>query len=80
MIYKGRIDVTKLPTVDMQKKTSIALLAASPPQRSRSDSRPTSVHQQNHHGLFVNNIQEPNGISPTIPNIEPALPREGTFT
>ncbi|CAF0805235.1 unnamed protein product [Adineta steineri] len=81
VIYKGRIDVNKLPAVDMQKKTSVALLAPSPPQRLRSDLHPTSAHyQHNNHGSFAMNEQEPNGMSPSIPNIEPAYPREETFT
>jgi hypothetical protein len=68
--------VSKLPTVDMQKKNSVVLLGPSPPQRPRSDIHPLSVHHQS----SVVNDQEPNGISSIIPNLEPALPREQTFT
>ncbi|CAF0820339.1 unnamed protein product [Rotaria sp. Silwood1] len=80
VIYKGRIDVSNLPTVDMQKKNSVVLLAPPPPQRTRSDSHPKSAPHQIHSGSFVNNDQEANGISPIIPNLEPALPREENFT
>jgi hypothetical protein len=70
VIYKGRIDAGRLPTVDMQKKNSVVLLAPPSPQRYRSDSHPMSA----------NNDQRPNGISPIIPNLEPTLTRENTFT
>ncbi len=66
----------RLPTVDMQKKNSVVLLAPQTPQRPRSDVHPMSVHHQS----SVNNNQEANGISAIIPNFEPALPREQTFS
>jgi hypothetical protein len=72
IIYKGRIDVGKLPTVDMQKKNSVVLLAPPPPlQRSRSDLHPMAAQHQS----SVINDQEPNGIS----NLEPTVTREETF-
>ncbi|CAF2396532.1 unnamed protein product [Rotaria sp. Silwood2] len=80
VIYKGRIDVGNLPTVDMQKKNSVVLLAPPPPQRSRSDSHPKSAPHHSHNESFVNNDHEANRISPIIPNLEPALPREENFT
>ncbi|CAF0962707.1 unnamed protein product [Adineta ricciae] len=80
VIYKGRIDVNKLPAVDMQKKTSVALLTPAPPQRFRSDSHPSPYHHTMNHGSFANNDQELNDVTPVIPNLEPALPREETFT
>ncbi|CAF0775858.1 unnamed protein product [Rotaria sordida] len=80
VIYKGRIDVGNLPTVDMQKKNSVVLLAPPPPQRLRSDSHPKSAPPQSHNESFVNNDQEVNSISPAIPNLEPVLPQEENFT
>ncbi|CAF3971015.1 unnamed protein product [Rotaria magnacalcarata] len=81
IIYKGRIDVGNLPTVDMQKKNSVVILAPVPPQRSRSDLIPKSAPPQRHHESFVlNHDQEENGISPIIPNLEPALPRDDNFS
>ncbi len=74
VIYKGRIDVDKLPAVDMHKKNSVVLLAPPPGQRSRLD-----AHPQHQHDLSGND-QERNGLSPFIPNLEPALPREESFT
>jgi hypothetical protein len=75
VIYKGRIDVDKLPIVDMHKKNSVVLLAPPPMPRSRSDSHSFPVHHQNQHELSLND-----GISPVIPNLEPLLPREDSFT
>ena len=72
--------MNKLPAVDMQKKTSVALLTPAPPQRLRSDSHPSPYRHTMNHGSFADNDQELNGVSPVIPNLEPALPREETFT
>jgi len=75
VIYKGRIDVDKLPIVDMHKKNSVVLLAPPPMPRSRSDSHSMPVLHQNQHEPSIND-----GISPVIPNLEPLLPREESFT
>lgn len=80
IIYKGRIDVGNLPTVDMQKKNSVVLLAPAPPQRSRSDSHPKSAQRQHHNESYLTTDQEANVIIPNIPNLEPALPREESYT
>jgi hypothetical protein len=77
VIYKGRIDADKLPAVDVHKKNSTVLLA--PPQRSRLDTHLFPIHHQYQHELSGND-QEQNGLSPLIPNLEPALPREESFT
>ncbi len=76
VIYKGRIDAGKLPTVDMQKKNSVVLLAPPPPQRQRSDMHPMSAPPQT--SLIVD--QEQNETSTAIPHIESSLSREETFT
>lgn len=80
VIYKGRIDAGKLPTVDMQKKNTVVLLTppppSAPPQRQRSDLNLPSPHHQ----TSLVGEQNPNNISTTIPNFEPNLPREETFT
>jgi hypothetical protein len=75
VIYKGRIDVDKLPAVDIHKKKSMVLLAPLPAQRSRLDTHSFS----NQHELSGNDI-ELNVTSPMIPNLDPALPREESFT
>jgi hypothetical protein len=64
VIYKGRIDVGKLPTVDMQKKNSVVVFAPPQSQRPRSD---------------INLISAPHQSSVTIDE-EHAIPREQTFT
>jgi len=61
----------------VHKKSSTILLA--PPQRSRLDSHLFPIHQQNQRE-FSGNDQEQNGLSPLIPNLEPVLPREESFT
>ncbi len=76
VIYKGRIDVDKLPTVDLPKKKSMVLLAPLPAQRSRLESH---TNRNNQHDLSGNDIELRIG-SPIVPNIEPALPREESFT
>jgi len=79
VIYKGRIDAGKLPTVDMQKKNSVVLLTptpSAPPQRQRPDVNPPSAHRQ----TSLTSEQNANNISTIIPNFEPNLPREETFT
>lgn len=76
MIYKGRIDAAKLPIVDMQKKNSVVILAPPPPQRSRSDIHPMSAPHQ----PSIVNEQQHHETGPAIPNLEPSLPREETFT
>lgn len=77
MIYKGRIDAAKLPTVDMQKKNSVVLLAPPLPQRSRSDVHPMSAP---HQSSIVNGHENNETSTHAIPNLEPSLPREETFT
>ena len=77
VIYKGRLDVDKLPTVDIPKKKSMVLLAPLPGQRSRLDNHTNRTNNQ--HDLSGNDI-ELNVGSPIIPNIEPSLPREESFT
>ena len=79
MIYKGRIDVGKLPTVDMQKKNSVVLLTPAPPQRPRSESHPRSAHYPTQADL-TNSDRQNEPMTHVVPNIEPALPREQTFT
>jgi hypothetical protein len=79
VIYKGRIDVDKLPAVDIHKKKSMVLLAPLPAQRSRLDTHSFSNLHQNQHELSGNDI-ELNVTSPMIPNLDPALPREESFT
>jgi hypothetical protein len=76
VIYKGRLDADKLPAVNINKKNSVVLLAP-PGQRSRLDSLPMSTHHQRE---LTGNDQERNGLSSFISNIEPALPREESFT
>lgn len=75
MIYKGRIDVDKLPAVDLHKKNSLHV----PPQLQRSnlDSHLFPMQHQNQSG---NDHEQQNGLSSFIPNLEPALPREESFT
>ncbi|UJR21321.1 hypothetical protein I4U23_024412 [Adineta vaga] len=85
VIYKGRITVDKLPSVDLHKKNSIILLAPPPPLlRTRSDSHPLlSPHhhqQQQQHREYSGNDQDRNILSPIIPNLEPIIPREESFT
>ena len=80
VIYKGRIDAGKLPAVDLHKKNSVVLLTpAPPPLRPRSESHPRSAHYQNHPDLSAHD-QRVNDVTHIIPNLEPALPREETFT
>ncbi|CAF1194805.1 unnamed protein product [Adineta steineri] len=79
MIYKGRITVDKLPSVDLHKKNSVVLLAPPPLLRSRSDSHPLPSPHQHQRDSFGND-QERNSLSPTIPNLEPIIPRETSFT
>lgn len=87
VIYKGRIDVEKLPAVDLHKKSNTVLLASpAPPARSRLDAPVTipSTHFQHHHHLtlpdLTGNQSDRNDLSPPIPNLEPSLPREESFT
>ncbi|CAF4222403.1 unnamed protein product, partial [Rotaria sordida] len=79
VIYKGRIDVDKLPTVDIHKKNSVVLRSSFPPSKSRTDSHSTPAHYQHQHELSGND-HERNEISPVVPNFEPILPREESFT
>lgn len=78
VIYKGRISVDKLPSVDLHKKNSVVLLAPPPLVRSRSESQPISSHHQQRES--PGNEQERNGLSPLFPNLEPIVPREESFT
>ena len=76
VIYKGRITVDKLPALDLHKKNSVVLLAPPPPLlRSRSD-----PHHQSQTRESPGNDQDRNSVSPTIPNLEPIIPREESFT
>ncbi len=79
MIYKGRIDADKLPAVALHKKNSGGLLAPPQLQRSRLDSHLFPTHLQHQRELSGNDFEQ-NGLSPFIPNLEPALPREESFT
>jgi hypothetical protein len=80
VIYKGRIDVDKLPAVGPHKKASSLLLAPPPePHKSNLDSHLIPIHQQHQRDLSDDN-QERNGLSSLVPNLEPALPREESFT
>ncbi|CAF3405905.1 unnamed protein product [Rotaria sp. Silwood1] len=79
VIYKGRIDADKLPTVDIHKKNSVVLRASFPPSKSRTDSHATPAHYQ-HQQELSGNDHERNDVSPLIPNLEPILPREESFT
>lgn len=60
----------------MQKKNSVVILAPPPPQRSRSDIHPMSAPHQ----PSIVNEQQHHETGPAIPNLEPSLPREETFT
>ena len=77
VIYKGRLDTDKLPPVEVHKKHSTNLLA--PLQRSRSDVHTLPHPHSNQHDLSGSS-QERNELSPLIPNLEPALPREESYT
>ena len=84
VIYKGRIDVERLPALDMHKKTSVVLLAPPPPPpppppRSRTDAHDAHVHQHNARDMLGNH-HEREAASPVIPNLEPILPREESYT
>jgi hypothetical protein len=59
----------------MQKKNSVVLLAPPPLQRPRSEIHPMSAPPQS-----INNEQEQNATSTIIPNPEPNISREQTFT
>ncbi len=76
MIYKGRLNADKLPSLDIHKKNSIVLLAPPPFQRPRSDSHPLTTPSQ-HQRELSGNEQERNGL---VPNLQPAVPREESFT
>ena len=89
VIYKGRIDVEKLPAVDLHKKSNTVLLAPpAPPARSRLDAPithpPTHSPTQHYHHLtlpdLTGNQSDRNDLSSPIPNLEPSLPREESFT
>jgi hypothetical protein len=82
VIHNGRIDMEKLPALDIHKKTSVVLLAPPPqppPPRSRTDAHDSHVH---HHSArdMLGNHHEREAASPMIPNLEPILPREASFT
>jgi hypothetical protein len=79
VIYKGRIDVDKLPAVDVHKKKSMVVLAPLPAQRSRLETHSIPSFHQRQRDLSGNDI-ELNVRSPIVPNLEPALPREESFT
>jgi len=79
VIYKGRLNVDKLPSLDIHKKNSVVLLAPPPFQRSRSDSHPITTPSQ-HQRALSGNEQERNSLSPIVPNLEPVIPREESFT
>jgi hypothetical protein len=68
VIYKGRIDADKLPTIDLHKKNSNVSS-----QRSRLDVTQSQRELPRHD-------QERNGITSLIPNLEPVAPREESFT
>ena len=79
VIYKGRIDAGKLPAVDMHKKNSVVLLTPALPQRPRSESHPRSAHYS--HAPELSTVeQRTDGLTHIIPNLEPAVPREESFT
>lgn len=79
VIYKGRIDAEKLPAVDLHKKNSVVLLTPGPQQRPRSESHPRSAHHP-HSTNPTTHEQKTDGVTHVIPNLEPAPPREETFT
>lgn len=80
VIYKGRIDAGKLPAVDLQKKGSVVLLTPGPPtQRPRSESHPRSTYMPSQ-AESMNNDRKLEPIPHIVPNMEPAMPREETFT
>lgn len=80
MIYKGRMNTDKLPSLDVHKKHSVVLLAPPPlPQRPRSGSNPITSPQQ-YRRRSSGNEHERSRLSPTIPNLEPIVPREESFT
>jgi hypothetical protein len=59
----------------MQKKNSVVLLAPPSLQRPRSEIHPMSAPPQS-----INNEPERTATSTIIPNPEPNLPHEETFT
>ena len=79
VIYKGRLNADKLPLLDIHKKNSVVLLAPPPLQRNRSDSHPIPSPNQ-HQREISGNEQDRSRLSPVIPNLEPIIPRETSFT
>ena len=80
VIYKGRIEVEKLPAVDSHKKSSMGLLAP-PLPKSRLDVHPIPPIQSQQQGRETTVIDsERSDGSPMFPNLQPALPREESFT
>ena len=79
VIYKGRIDVEKLPAVDSHKKSSMSLLAP-PLPKSRLDVHPIPpIQSQQARETTVIDSERSDG-SPMFPNLQPVLPREESFT
>ncbi|CAF3084645.1 unnamed protein product [Rotaria socialis] len=79
VIYKGRIDADKLPSVDLHKKHSVVLRASFPQPKSRTESHQIPIHYHHQHES-PNNDLDRNDESPLIPNLEPSLPREESYT
>lgn len=78
VIYKGRIETDKLPAVEQHKKTSTSFLAP-PLTKSRLDSHPIPPIQSQQREPTINDSERGDG-SPMFPNLQPALPREESFT
>jgi len=80
VIYKGRLDVDKLPAVDLHKKNANSLLGPppAPSQRSRLDTHLFPGYSQQRDSS--SNEPERHSASPIIPNLEPILPREESLS
>ena len=81
VIYRGRIDGDKLPAVDLHRKHSTVSLAPPLPPlpRPRLDSHPGPAFPT-HQTELPGNDPERSVLSPMFPNLEPAMPREESFT
>lgn len=80
VIYKGRLDVEKLPAVEQHKKNSMNLLTSSLP-KSRLESQPIPpIQSQPQAREMTVADSERSGGSPMFPNLQPVLPREESFT
>lgn len=77
VIYKGRIDADKLPSVDLHKKQSVVVRATFPAPKSRTETHLIPTHYP--HDLSGNDRNR-NDMTPPIPNLQPIQPREESYT